>query len=68
MRRFHLYRITDVTGTSGTGVVAEGCVFTDGHVALRWPSSTSSWILYNSVDDMEKVHGHGGNTKILWKD
>jgi hypothetical protein len=68
VRRFHLHRTEDETGTSGTGIVAEGCVFTDGNVALRWLSTTPSWILHTSLENMEKVHGHNGKTKIIWKD
>lgn len=68
MRRFHLHRTEDETGQSGTGIVAEGCVFTDGHVVLRWLSTTPSWIIHSSLENMEKVHGHQGKTKIIWKD
>lgn len=35
MNRFELVRDVDVTGISGTGVVAEGVEFSDGTVALR---------------------------------
>jgi len=68
MRRFHLHRVSDETGTSGTGIVAEGCVFTDSHVAIRWMSTTPSWNIYVSMDDMIKVSGHSGKTKVIWKD
>lgn len=68
MRRFHLHRLEDETGKSGKGIVAEGCVFTDGRVAIRWTSSTPSWNIYDSVAHMEKVAGHNGKTKIIWKD
>lgn len=50
------------------GIVAEGCVFTDGTVALRWTSSTPSVVFYSSMDHLEKVHCHNGQTKIIWKD
>jgi hypothetical protein len=68
MRRFHLHRLEDETGKSGKGIVAEGCKFTDGHVAVRWLSSTPSWNLYESIEHMEAVAGHNGKTKIIWKD
>lgn len=68
MRRFHLHRVQDETGTSGKGIVAEGCRFTDGSVCLRWNSTTPSFVIYNSMEDMEKVHGHQGMTKVIWKD
>ena len=36
MRRFYMQRNKDVSGLSGTGIVAEGVVFTNGFVALTW--------------------------------
>jgi len=68
MRRFHLHRLEDESGKSGKGIVAEGCVFTDGKVAIRWTSTTPSWIMFDSVEHMERIHGHDGKTKIIWKD
>ena len=71
-KRFILYRHEDETGVSGTGVVATGVVWPDGHAALRWKaedreavSSTSVW---SSVGDMLRVHGHGGLSKIFYLD
>lgn len=68
MRRFHLYRSVDITGVSGTGVIAEGIEFSDGCVVLRWLSKTPSVIVYMDVADMLIVHGHNGNTTIQWID
>jgi hypothetical protein len=68
MRRFHLQRDEDTSGVSGTGVVAEGIQFTDGHCALRWLSDTASTVLYDSVGDLIAVHGHEGRTQVVWTD
>jgi len=68
MQRFHLHRLEDETGVSGKGVVAEGCKFTDGTVAVRWLSATPSWNLYSSMSDVEKIAGHQGKTRVIWKD
>jgi hypothetical protein len=68
MRRFYLYRSVDISGVSGTGMIAEGVEFDDGWVALRWCSQTPSVILYMDVADMLRVHGHGGATTIIWID
>ena len=38
-RRFILYRRHDATGVSGTGIVATGVVWPDGHAALRWKAN-----------------------------
>jgi hypothetical protein len=67
MRLFILYRLKDESGVSGTGIVAEGVVFSDGHVALRWITKVaSSTALYDTIEDMIAVHGHGGLTRIRY--
>lgn len=68
MRRFQLHRDVDVSGVSGTGVVADGVVFPDGTVALRWRGARSSTVVWGSIDDVEAVHGHGGATRLAWVD
>lgn len=67
-RRFTLVRDVDETGVSGTGVIVEGIEFTDGTVALRWLTATTSTAVYASMDDVEAIHGHGGKTRIVWLD
>jgi hypothetical protein len=68
VRRFHLHRLSDEHGKSGVGIVAEGVLFTDGSVSMRWLSATPSIVIFNSLKHMQKVHGHGGVTKIIWRD
>lgn len=70
MRTFQLYRREDATGVSGTGIVAEGVMFGDGRVALRWcvPGSPSFTNVGDSIDDVRAIHGHGGLTDIVWID
>jgi hypothetical protein len=68
MRRFHLHRLEDESGKSGKGIVAEGIVFTDGTVVIRWTSTTPTTTVFRSQQDMEKIHGHDGKTQIIWKD
>ncbi len=36
MKKFWLKRIEDVSQVSGTGIVAEGIIFSDGVAVLRW--------------------------------
>lgn len=74
MRTFHLVRNEDVTGNSGTGVVAEGVEFSDGTVALRWRGPIQqAWglieattVLHPNVGNVEHLHGHDGATRIEW--
>jgi len=68
MRRFQLHREVDETGISGTGIIAEGVEFTDGTASLRWLSEFKSTAVYASMTDLEAIHGHQGQTKIVWLD
>jgi hypothetical protein len=68
MRRFVLNRDEDVTGSSGTGIVAEGVVFTDGTTVLRWLTQHTSTAIYDSADELILIHGHDGSTQVQWID
>lgn len=68
MRRFVLIRHHDVTGASGTGIVAEGIEFSDGTVAVRWPSSHPTTSVWQDVNDVRVIHGHTGCTVVRWLD
>ena len=63
-RIFVLIRDADVSGTSGTGVVAEGVVFSDGTVAMRWLTRTRSTALYDNLEDLVEIHGHDGASRV----
>jgi len=65
---FELVRHTDISGVSGTGAVAEGCVFTDGSVALRWRGANPSTAIWPDLDSIIAVHGHRGATVVRWLD
>ncbi|WP_238152929.1 hypothetical protein [Kribbella speibonae] len=68
-RRFELVRHRDVSGVSGTGVVAEGVEWSDGTVALRWGGhypTTTVW--QDGIRALLSVHGHNGATTIHWLD
>lgn len=68
MRRFVLVRHTDVTGVSGTGVVAWGMQFPDGRVTYRWNTKHSTTCVADRIDDVVVIHGHGGATVVQWID
>ena len=66
MRLFQLHRDLDVSGISGTGIVADGVVFPDGVTVIRWRGERRSTVVWPGVDDVEAIHGHGGATRIVW--
>lgn len=68
MRRFELHRDIDVSGVSGTGVVAEGVEFSSGHVAMRWHGKDASTCIWSSIRSAMAIHGHGGATRLVWID
>lgn len=67
-RRFDLVRAVDHTGVSGVGVVAEGVIFTDGTVVLRWKGPYGSTVVWRDLDDAMRVHGHDGATQAVFLD
>lgn len=68
MRRFKLNRLVDVSGTSGAGIIAEGCLFSNGKIAMSWLGEHASTVWWDNVTSMEYVNLHGGNTVIEWED
>ncbi|MFF3884092.1 hypothetical protein [Streptomyces sp. NPDC001914] len=69
---FRVYRDRDVSGISGTGVIAEGCQFSTGWVVTHWldqppmnEPKTDVWY-HKGTGPITKVHGHGGATRIVW--
>lgn len=68
-RRFELHRDLDHTGVSGTGVVAEGVLFSNGNVVVSWLGEHATVTTYpKGLATVEAVHGHGGATRIVWID
>ena len=72
LRRWHLVRVIDESGVSGTGVVASGVEFQDGTVAYRWRSSphgaNPTWQIADCIEDVERIHGHEGKSHVVWED
>lgn len=69
LRRFHFERNKDISGVSGCGKVAEGCLFTDtGEAIVHWLGKCGSINLYHSIEDVIHVHGHDGSTQIVFDD
>ena len=66
MRYFQLVRKEDVSGVSGTGVVAEGVEFHDGQVVVSWFGKYHSMGVFPNVKEVLNVHGHDGRTIVRW--
>lgn len=68
MRTFLLWRNVDVSGVSGTGLIAEGVQFSDGVCVCRWMTDMATTCVYASISDVKAIHGHDGATQIIWED
>lgn len=65
-RTFRLIRQLDVSGISGIGHVADGAVFSDGTAVLRWRGLHATTTVFDCVDDLIRIHGHGGTTSVVF--
>lgn len=70
LRVFRLNRIKDMSGVSGTGVVAYGTVYPSGKVTLAWcvEGRPASVAIYDDFEAMLEVHVHyhKSNTVVEW--
>lgn len=66
MRLFELHRDVDSSGVSGTGIVAQGVEFDNGQCAMSWLSQWQSVAIYPDITTLEAIHGHNGNTRVVW--
>jgi DNA-binding XRE family transcriptional regulator len=67
-RLFRLERDTDHSGVSGSGHVADGVIWADGTVTLRWFGAHASTVNWDSIDHAVAVHGQGGDTRFVYDD
>jgi hypothetical protein len=58
VRTFYLLR-------EGLGVVAEGVEFSNGKAALCWQTEPGSVAVFDSLGELEAIHGHGGKSQIV---
>jgi hypothetical protein len=62
LRRYH-----DVTGVSGTGVVADGAWFPAAGksvAVVRWRGERGSTVVWDNLMHVREIHGHDGATRI----
>jgi len=66
VRVFQLLRDEDPSGVSGVGRVAVGAVFPSGKVVLEWLGSHNTFGIYDDLERVQYIHGHGGKTRIVF--
>lgn len=68
-RAFVLQRDRDISDVSGTGIIADGVVFPDGHAAIHW---RGKWPLTtphpDGLESILAIHDHGGrgDLHVIW--
>ncbi|MGW1870952.1 hypothetical protein ACWCPS_36105 [Streptomyces mauvecolor] len=67
-RRFHLLRHHDVSGISGTGVVALDVRWPDGTASVRRLGEQPSVVLWDRGGIADAEHVHAGATEFVWLD
>jgi len=67
-RKFMLVRDSDESGVSGLGGVAEGVEFSNGTCAMSWLTEAHSVGVYPNIKELERIHGHGGKTRVVFHD
>ena len=66
LRKFHVERDEDVSGLSGTGIVAVGVMYPTGRCIMEWTTPIKSLTEYHSIAELEALHGHEGRTRVVW--
>lgn len=64
---FVLRRNEDVTGVSGTGIVADGAWFPaagNSKAVVRWRGERGSTVVWDNIQHVREIHGHDGRTTV----
>lgn len=61
-------RYKDISGVSGTGLVAQIVLFSNGKVVVAWLGEYPTTETLDSLDHFFAVHGHNGATVVHWED
>jgi hypothetical protein len=69
-RTFDLVRYRDLSNVSGIGTIAQGTQFRDGQTVVQWcvPDMPRTIQVWDSLDDVIRIHGHGGETVVKFHD
>lgn len=68
MKLFRLFRTEDVSGQSGTGLIAEVVKFSTGKCVVSFlpgKADVTTVTVYDSLDDVVALHGHDDRTRLV---
>lgn len=66
MRNFILDRKQDITGISGTGIIAYGVQWTPGGLCDMYWLGTKTTGQYPSIDSIKSTHCYNNNASVIW--
>lgn len=66
MKTFYLQRNVDVSGVSGTGIIAYGVILPSGKVVMEWVTTYGSIAIYETIHEVQVLHAHKGSTLIIY--
>jgi hypothetical protein len=65
LQEFYLMRKKDVSGISGTGLVARGVILPSHRVIMEWIMPHETLGIYDNIGQVQAIHGHGDATKVI---
>jgi hypothetical protein len=68
MKKFFLLRHEDVHNNSGVGIVAVGVQLPSGKCVMEWLSKEVTETIFESAEQITRLHSHGGLTELIWGD
>jgi hypothetical protein len=68
IKRFYLNRKKDISGVSGTGIIAYGAILPSKRVVMEWVTKHKSIAIYDSIEEIQLLHAHKGKTELIYID
>lgn len=65
LQEFYLLRKKDVSGVSGTGLVARGVVFPSHRCVVEWLMPHETLTIFDNIAQIQLIHGHDGKTELI---
>lgn len=64
LQEFYLLRKKDLSGLSGTGIVARGIELQSGRAVLEWLGKYKTITVFDNIQQIIDIHGHEGATEL----
>lgn len=68
MKQFYLNRKIDLSGVSGTGIIAYGVILPSGRVVMEWVTEHKSIAIYDGINEIQILHAQPDKTELIFFD